>query len=52
MEAILEKLYYSLNDAFLENLKPKEIFKFEDSNLVDILKTLMSLKKNNNDLNN
>ena len=52
MEAILEKLYYSLSDAFLENLKPKEIFKFEDSNLVDILKTLMSLKKNNNDLNN
>jgi hypothetical protein len=52
MEEILEKLYTNLSDTFLENLKSKEIFKFEDNDLVDVLKTLMSLKKNNNDLNN
>ena len=52
MEEILEKLYFSLSDVFNENLKPKEIFKFEDTNNIDLLKTLMSLKKNNNDLNN
>jgi hypothetical protein len=52
MEEILEKLYTNLSDAFHENLKPKEIFNFEDTNLVDVLRTLMSLKKKNNDLNN
>jgi hypothetical protein len=52
MEEILEKLYFILSNAFNANLKPKEIIKFEDNDLVDVLKTLMSLKKNNNDLNN
>jgi hypothetical protein len=52
MEEILEKLYFNLSEAFDQNLKAKEIFKFEDNDLVDVLKTLLSLKKNNNDLNN
>jgi hypothetical protein len=52
MEEILEKLHTNLSDAFNENLKPKDIFKFEDTNLIDVLKTLISLKMNNNVLNN
>jgi hypothetical protein len=51
MEELLIKLYDSLCEAFQENLKPKEIFKFEDESSIDVFKTLMFLKKNNNDLN-
>jgi hypothetical protein len=51
MEELLTKLYDSLCEAFQENLKPKEIFKFEDESSIDVFKTLMFLKKNNNDLN-
>jgi hypothetical protein len=52
MEDLLEKLYLNLCNTFKENLKAKEIFYFEENNDVDVLKTLMSLKKNNKDLNN
>ncbi len=51
MEELLTKLYDSLCEAFQENLKPKEIFKFEDGSSIDVFKTLMFLKKHNNDLN-
>ena len=51
MEELLTKLYDSLCEAFQENLKPKEIFKFEDESSIDVFKTLMFLKKHNNDLN-
>lgn len=51
MEEILEKLYFNLSEAFNENLKAKEIFKFEDNDSIDVLKTLLSLKKNNKVLN-
>ncbi|MCF6130129.1 hypothetical protein L1S35_10615 [Flavobacterium sp. AS60] len=52
MEEFLEKLYLNLSNTFVDNLKAKEIFYFEGTNEVDVLKTIMSLKKNNNDLNN
>ena len=51
MEELLTKLYDSLCEAFQENLKPKEIFKFEDESSIDVFKTLMFLKKHNNVLN-
>jgi hypothetical protein len=52
MEEILERLYISLGDAFVDSLKSKDIYKFEDNVTVDVFKTMLSLKKNNNDLNN
>ena len=52
MEELLTKLYDSLCEAFQENLKPKEIFKFDDESSIDVFKTLMFLKKHNNVLNN
>ena len=51
MEELLTKLYHCLCEAFQENLKPKEIFNFENQSSIDVFKTLMFLKKNNNDLN-
>lgn len=51
MEEILSKLYTSLEDAFQEYLKPKEIQYFSDTDTIDVFKTLMFLKKNKNELN-
>ena len=51
MEELLVKLYDSLSLAFQEKLKAKEIYHFENGEGLDIFKTLMFLKKNNNDLN-
>jgi len=51
MEEILTELYNSLSTAFKEKLKTKEIHYFENSEEIDVFKTLMFLKKNNNDLN-
>lgn len=51
MEELLAKLYDSLCEAFKENLKSKEIYSFTDEDSVDAFKSLMFLKKNNNDLN-
>lgn len=51
MEELLTKLYESLSDAFQESLKSKEIHRFSDGESIDVFKTLMFLKKNNNDLN-
>ncbi|WP_159018496.1 hypothetical protein [Algibacter sp. L3A6] len=51
MEDLLEKLYNSLCVAFQERLKTKEIYHFENEQGIDVFKTLMFLKKNNNDLN-
>ncbi|WP_204344834.1 hypothetical protein [Psychroserpens algicola] len=51
MEELLVKLFNSLSSAFKENLKTKEIYHFENSEGIDVFKTLMFLKKNNNDLN-
>ncbi|MEP5256350.1 MAG: hypothetical protein ABJQ39_14910 [Winogradskyella arenosi] len=51
MEELLTELYNTLSTAFKENLKTKEIHYFENSERIDVFKTLMFLKKNNNDLN-
>jgi hypothetical protein len=51
MEELLNKLYERISEVFLENLKQKELFFFTDDTSLDVFKTLMSLKKNNKDLN-
>jgi hypothetical protein len=51
MEDLLAKLYERISEVFLENLKQKELFFFEDDSSLDVFKTLISLKKNNKDLN-
>ena len=51
MEEVLNKLYEKLMEAFQENLKSKEIYHFPDGDSIDVFKTLMFLKKNNNELN-
>lgn len=51
MEELLTKLYEKLGETFKGELKAKDIHYFEDSKSIDVFKTLMFLKKNNNDLN-
>jgi hypothetical protein len=51
MEELLTKLYEKISEVFEENLKPKDLFYFRDEITLDVFKTLMSLKKNNKDLN-
>ena len=51
MEELLIKLYDRLCEAFKTNLKTKEIYHFIEGDSIDVFKTLMFLKKNNNDLN-
>lgn len=51
MEELLIKLYEKISEVFQEKLKPKELFYFGDKTTLDVFKTLISLKKNNKDLN-
>jgi hypothetical protein len=51
MEELLTKLYERISEVFLENLKQKELFFLKDDSSLDVFKTLISLKKNNKDLN-
>lgn len=50
MNELLTKLYNSLSDAFQENLKREDIYRFDDDS-IDVFKTLISLKKNFKELN-
>ncbi len=51
MKELIEFLNEKLRIAFEEDLKKKEIQYFEDGSTIDVFKTLMFLRKNNNDLN-
>lgn len=51
MEELLVKLFDSLSTSFQEKLKTNELYYFENAEGIDAFKTLMFLKKNNNDLN-
>ena len=51
MKELIEFLNQKLRSAFEESLKQNEIQHFDDGTSIDVFKTLMFLKKNNNDLN-
>jgi hypothetical protein len=51
MEELLTKLYERISEVFQENLKQKDLFYLTEGTTLDVFKILMSLKKNNKDLN-
>lgn len=51
MEELLTRLHDSLSMAFKNSLKNKELCYQKNGDSIDVFKTLISLKKNNNDLN-
>jgi hypothetical protein len=51
MEEILTALHQNLSDAFINLLKPKDLNSFPENESIDVLNTLMNLKKNKNVIN-
>lgn len=51
MVEILTALYQNLSDSFVNSLKPKELNNFPENESIDVLNTLMNLKKNKNVIN-
>ena len=45
MEEILTALHQNLSDAFINLLKPKDLNSFPENESIDVLNTLMNLKK-------